>query len=526
MMTQTLNEPSLFDFASYLLSLDVDKLYDVEGRKALTREDPLAFALLYLPHHLMKQGSDDWKTISLSEYHVEWAEYGKSWMNPAERRKSRTCFVAPREMGKSTWLFTILPLWAAAHGHVKVIAAFSEPATRAQEHLETFRNELYTNPLLRYDFPELVEPKRRPISKKNPRADKLVGQRVAESQRKIQQENDFTFHGMGFTGGALGLKSGRTRPDVIILDDVEPSEDKYSGPEILKREIILTDKILPLREDAHVVLVGTVTKPGSLIHQLIIHHEQPSNTDRSWMTDQNFKTVYMPPIILNDDGTRRSCWPEKWSLEFLESIEKTRDYKKNYLNKPITTNGTFWNDDDIVIEDMFLSARKIISIDPAVTSGSSSDFTGIAVISCNPMIKKCCVEDAWQVKLRPNQIRDFVLDLLEEDEDIAGVVIEVNQGGDTWSDIMHDLPVKVLTITNSVAKVLRLTRLLTHYQRSRVVHRRELPDLETQMFAYTGNPMARDDLLDAVEIGVDYFLSRLMAKKVDRRASVRRLRYA
>src|SRR4051812_18180270 len=122
MMTQTLNEPSLFDFASYLLSLDVDKLYDVEGRKALTREDPLAFALLYLPHHLMKQGSDDWKTISLSEYHVEWAEYGKSWMNPAERRKSRTCFVAPREMGKSTWLFTILPLWAAAHGHVKVIA--------------------------------------------------------------------------------------------------------------------------------------------------------------------------------------------------------------------------------------------------------------------------------------------------------------------------------------------------------------------------------------------------------------------
>lgn len=514
-----------FDLDEYLLSLDSAKLNSSAGRRELTREDPLAFALIYLPHHLMMENDDPF-SISLSEFHIEWANYGKSWMLPSKRRESRSCFVAPRNMGKSTWLFTILPLWAAAHGWTKFCAAFSDTRDQSATHLETFRNELYTNDVLRADFPELVQPKRRPIDPNDPNAHKKIGQRVSERQDRIEQANGFVFSASGMTSGISGLKVGQRRPDLLILDDIEPTEDKYGDAEVRKRLKAFTDKILYLSESARVVVVGTVTRIGSIIHQLLQHELNPKEDDPKWITEQNFKTFYFAPIVSNANGTERSCWPEKWPLEDLQKIRHTRDYKKNFENQPINISGDYWSSDDIKYDFEFVGTRRVLTIDPAVTSGSRSDHTGIAVVSCNPFAKQCCVESVWQVKLPPMAIREFVLDILENDEDIAGVIIETNQGGDTWKDILHDLPVRLLTVNHSENKILRLTRLLTHYQRSRVFHREQHDSLEEQMLAYEGSAFAKDDMLDAVNIGVDYFLSRLLAKRVDRRANIRRMSYA
>lgn len=524
---QTLSEldPAQFDLNAYLLGLDSDKLYSVGGRKALTREDPLAFALLYLPDHLMME-DDELDSISFSSVHIEWCQYGLTWLKRRQKRESRTCFVAPRNMGKSTWLFTILPLWAAAHGHVKFLAAFSDSADQAKGHLETFRNELYTNELLRNDFPELCAPKKRPIDPNHPNADKLVGQRVNESQEKIHQSNDFIFWVKGMSGASLGMKVGKRRPDLLVLDDIEPSEDKYGASEMYKRQTALIDKILYLNEFAHVVLVGTVTKIGSIIHQLVQHKINPKDDDPQWITEQNFKTKYFSPIVSNANGVEDSVWPEKWSIDYLRSISHTRDYKKNFLNQPMNVQGDYWSTEDIVYAMDFEGPRKILSIDPATTSRARSNFTGIAVISCNPVEKKCCVEKAFKVKLSPMSLRNFVLDLIEEDEEIAGVVIEVIQGGDTWRDIMHDLPVKVLTVNSAITKHIKLAGLLTHYQRGRIVHREEMPALEEEMLAYTGSEFGADDMLDAVFIGTNHFLARLMAKRADRRAHVRGISYA
>ena len=84
-----------------------------EGRRELTKYDPMLFALTYLPHHL-KNSNDE---LTLSEFHWDLAEYGKTWINkPTTPKQNRDAFIAPRECGKSTWIFLILPMWAAAHG--------------------------------------------------------------------------------------------------------------------------------------------------------------------------------------------------------------------------------------------------------------------------------------------------------------------------------------------------------------------------------------------------------------------------
>jgi phage terminase large subunit-like protein len=78
------------------------------------------------------------------------------------------------------------------------------------------------------------------------------------------------------------------------------------------------------------------------------------------------------------------------------------------------------------------------------------------------------------------------------------VLVESNQGGDLWHEVFHDLPVKVVTFSNSDKKETRAERLLNLYQLipARVVHAERLPALEEQMVGFPKAP--NDDLVDSV----------------------------
>ena len=61
----------------YLEDINPELLTISEGRRELTKFDPMLFALIYLPHHL-KNANDE---LTLSEFHWALAEYGKTWIN-------------------------------------------------------------------------------------------------------------------------------------------------------------------------------------------------------------------------------------------------------------------------------------------------------------------------------------------------------------------------------------------------------------------------------------------------------------
>lgn len=224
-------------------------------RREVTRADPLAFALIYLRHHLKDKGSG---AITLSEVHTVWVEYAKRWAEPVTRAaQQRDAFIAPRSMGKSTWWFLILPLWAAAHGHVKFAAAFADSASQAEAHLATFKRELETNVLLREDYPKLTTP-----------AMRQRGTVVSDNRHLLLATSGFAFAAKGVDSGNLGMKVGDQRPDLIICDDLEPGESNYSEFQAEKRLTTLLDDILPLNIFARVALVGTTVMKGSIVDQL------------------------------------------------------------------------------------------------------------------------------------------------------------------------------------------------------------------------------------------------------------------
>ncbi|WP_445520446.1 hypothetical protein [Streptomyces sp. NEAU-174] len=481
-----------FDLQGWLATLDARLLATSEGRRLLTRLSPALFAVTYLRHHLKGRDGE----VTFADAHLDWFRQARQWVRPVQApAEDRMAWIAPRSCGKSTMAFLALPAWAAAHGFARFIAAFADSAIQAETHLATFKRELDTNELLRQDFPDLCAPGKRPS-----------GANMADTQSMFIAKSGFVFAARGIDASSLGLKVGERRPDLLLADDVEPDESSYSPYQAAKRLTTLQDSVLPLNVFARVLLVGTVTMPGSIVHALSKHAQGIETAD--WIRDENFQVRHYRPIIKRDDGTERSIWPAKWSIEYLQSIRHTRSFAKNYDNSPLGSDGDLWTPDDFRYpgeEGPDPITHMMLSIDPAVTAKKSSDFTGLAVVSWSAQRKRCTVHAATALKVQPGPLlRDRVLAMLDEFPQIGLILLEVNQGHDTWQSVLHHMPVKVKTVTQAENKFARAEGVLNHYQRGRVLHVQKLRELEEQMCAFPKAP--HDDLVDAVGSAVRRFI--------------------
>lgn len=481
-----------FNLHAYLAQFDPRLLADPEGRRTLTRLDPMLFALVYLRHHLR----DEEGRITFGDAHLDWCRAARKWVRPPSRpAEHRDAYIAPRNMGKSTWWFLILPMWAAAHGHAKFTAAFAASATQAETHLSSFKKEIDTNDALRRDYPDLCKPAKR-----------ASGASVADTQSMYIAMSGFVFAGRGIDSSSLGMKVGEQRPDLLLCDDIEPDESSYSPELARKRRITLVDAILPLNVYARVVISGTVTMPGSIVHSLVKHARGVETAD--WIREESFAAHYTPPIIKTAGGYERSVWPAKWPLAYLKSIEATRSFAKNYANDPMGADGDLWTPDDFRYpggEGPDPVTHMMLSIDPAVTAKKKSDFTGLAVVSWSAQTRRCTVHEALAVKIPPGELlRERVLALLDEWPRIGLILVEVNQGHDVWKAILHDMPVKVKPVSQTEPKFVRAEGVLGYYQRGRVLHARRLRELEEQMCAFPKAP--HDDLVDAAGSAIRRFI--------------------
>lgn len=503
-----------------------------EARMLACAVDPLAFALTYLTKHI----TDVDKTMSLSLIHWDWVNLATELM--IHQQPNRISLVAPRDSGKSTWWFLIIPLWAAAFGHSRFVAAFADSGPQAEVHLMTFKHELDTNELLRADFPTLCTPARRPSS----------GGNVADNRSLMVCANGFAFKATGIDASNLGLKVNEARPDFIIFDDIEPDEANYSAYQAKKRLGTVTDAVLPMNHKARVVFTGTVTMVGGITHQLVNSVAGNEETEvAEWIKDENVQCHYYPPILTTKAGVEISIWPQKWPMEYLQKIRHTRSFAKNFQNKPLSADGDYWSESDFNYGVPGPVTHTMLSVDGAVTTKRTSDYTGLAVVSyrppigerlavlgftpCDPNILQkpgVIVWSAVQVKLAGEFLRQRALDIIEEceetDHPIRMLYVEVNQGGDLWLNLFHDMPIPVNVITAKAQKEVRAAKTLQHYQRDRVWHAVPLSTAEEQMAAYPD--VAHDDIIDAIGQGVAYYAKRSTHQRSNKGLQTTSLKYA
>lgn len=507
-----------FDFDSYLAEVvpDPRMLEYPQGRRELTRYDPLLFAVVYARSLITSEEGN----MSFGDLHLELCRKALEWTVPLKPKASRHVFVAGRGGGKSTWSFKLLPMWAAAHGHRKFIAAFSDSATQAEKHLSGWKRLLDSSPLLQADYPDLAEPKRRPN-----------GNAVADHASLYEAKSGFTFSAKGIDTGVLGLtNSENLRPDCILMDDIEKGEANYSPYQAKKRLTEVLDTLLPMNPRAAIFFVGTVTMPESIVHKLVKSVVYADEEHESWIRSEKFQVHYLKPIVKRPDGSERSYWPEVFPLDFFKEQEHTREYKKNYLNLPVSGDEEYWSESDFRYGE--IKAEKVmLQVDPAVTSKRESDETAFAVIAFQKghtelvdgkMVSvpaRCEVREIVGYRLPPEKLRQKALEMLVRYPEIEAIRIEVNQGGDTWKAVFKDMPVRVLVHRESVPKKVRAMNLLNFYQSKRVLHRGVFRDLEDQMKSFPH--VHHDDLIDAVGAGVHFFLAPRKKLKVST-ASYRR----
>lgn len=471
--------------------------------------DPVAFAVIYFSHHL----KDLEGRITFSEAHWIWCRLAEGWkVKATEPQQNRHAIIAPRECGKSTWWFLILPMWAAANAYQRFVVAFAHAAAQAEGHLMTFKNELDNNVLLRMDFPELCEPARR-----------RSGGTVADRQGLLRTRSGFTFAARGADTAVLGIKVDQVRPGVLILDDIEPDEANYSPLLAEKRLGTVTDAILPLNIYASVIMVGTVTMPGSIMHQHVKHATGVETAE--WIADEKFQAHYIRAILPNDDGTERSLWPEKWPIKWLQSFRHTRSYAKNFDNDPMSREGQYWRKEDFQYGEPEgrAAVRWVLSVDPAVTSKKTSDFTGLAIVGKYPELRRkptrehpkgqliapagAVIRYSAGVRLTGQHLKDHVVQLLADHPYVTTIVVETNQGGDLWKDVFRGIPnVRVVTVNSTENKDVRFATALEHWQRHRVWHSTRHPTLEEQAVGFPRH--AYDDVVDGAVIGVQHLLGK------------------
>jgi hypothetical protein len=175
----------------------------------------------------------------------------------------------------------------------------------------------------------------------------------------------------------------------------------------------------------------------------------------------------------------------------------------------------------------------VLSIDGAVTTKATSDYTGISIVGWLPREKAvpdgeladpqddlyrqttgfsgrrpgiCVVKYAKAVKLKGDPLRQYILKVLDAYPEVRAILVETNQGGELWWDTLHGMPVPIHAVNNQEKKESRAGRLLNLYQLipTRVVHTQSHTALEEQQVAFPKAP--NDDLVDSVGNAVLRFL--------------------
>lgn len=293
----------------YLSQFDARLLSTPEGRRALTCLDPLLFGLIYFRHHL-RSGANHDGPVTLADFHLDMCRRCLTWI---DGRAHRDAEVAPRDSGKSTWNFLIRPAWALAHGHRNYVAAFADSGPQAQQHLSSFKMELNDNELLKLDFPELCTPKFR-----------QRGLTVSDNKNLYISEANQVFMAKGIDSSSLGSKQGAQRPDLILFDDIEPDESNYSEMQKDKRCHSMISSVMAMNLNAAVLVSGTVTMHGSVVHDLVRTVLDPDGTwieelkGRPDITQEGFTTNYYPALYDDPEtGEARSVWPARWSVDWM-----------------------------------------------------------------------------------------------------------------------------------------------------------------------------------------------------------------
>jgi predicted phage terminase large subunit-like protein len=294
---------------------------------------------------------------------------------------------APRGHSKSTIMSFFYPLHSAIFGKKKFIVLISSSQDAARIHIEKIKKEIEGNTKIKAFFGNLQDPKK-------------------WNEYDIVLKNGCRIVARGAGQNIRGIANLNSRPDLIIMDDVEDSREVQSPTSRTNLRRWLYGDVLPAIDPKRgkIVMIGTVLHDDSLLNRIL------TNLDDEWITK-----IYK---AIQDDGT--SLWPERFPIEYLEKIKKKHadegmlsTFYMEYQNEPVSEDDCqfkremirYYTDDDI--KDKKLS--YITTCDLAITEKSYGDFSVIITVGWDRETGDGYVREYVRRRMPLSDSADFII---------------------------------------------------------------------------------------------------------------------
>ena len=231
----------------------------------------------------------------------------------------------------SSIVSAILPLWCICYNKKKFIVLVSNTASQAEDFLADIKRELTFNEKLNKDFPH------------------ISGQGPIWRANEIITTNDIKMLALGSGNQIRGRRFGIARPDLIIGDDMESSEDirSESRREFLRDEWFDKDVLFAGGDDDYLTdffVVGTILGSESLLNALVTPTEYP-----------DWKSKVFKAVIKFSHSKLWDEWSRIYSDRFNEDrILTAKKFFEEHIQEMLEGTEVLWPEGDPYYNNMIV----------------------------------------------------------------------------------------------------------------------------------------------------------------------------
>ena len=383
---------------------------------------------------------------------------------------------APRGHAKSTITDLVYLAWAIIHKKTKFSLLISDTYSQSTLFLDTLKAEFEGNELLR----------------------QFYGNMVSDSWSEDEiVVNGTMVKALGAGMKVRGLKFRESRPDLIIVDDLENDELVESKERRQKLERWVNAALIPsMTKEGRIIFIGTILHYDSILAKLLSKDKYLEFEKRT------YKAI----------ADNKPLWPEHLNLIELEKIKQDYIAKgqgylfyREYQNEPVSDEYRKFKLEKFKYyeerELLAFSLNNYIMIDRAYSLDKAADFTGIVVISVD-------IQNNWYIRVA-ERYRGTEGDLIKKIFDLKNYFQPVKIGIEqkafqytikpTLDDEMRKqgnffLVEELKDLGKS--KNIRIEGLVPRFEVGTVFLKRDQVDLMDELITYPAS--IHDDLMDAL----------------------------
>ncbi len=413
---------------------------------------------------------------------------------------------APRGSAKSTILTFVKPTHRIAFKKKRFIVIVQNTYKKAVGTLETIKDEFRFNEQLKADFGVTFE--------KDTEGDTIFRHRDGFRIRVLCK-------GVEQIGSIRGEKFGAYRPDYIIGDDMEDDEMVKSSERRQSLKDLFDNALFPAGDikNLDVDIIGTILHDDALISDLL-------SADK--YTEYR-KLFFIARYKNKSTGNDESLWPERWTLEELNEMERLKPeaFAKEMQGDPSSgsletirrEDFRYWRieegqavlyggDGEIVSRWRLTDCKAAIGIDLAWEDKKASDFSAIVPGLLTPSNDLLVDDYICKRGLRPDEFENLIFDLNDRYEKTTGKRISFGFEKAKLEKVMKWFLQEAMKrrgeylLFKDIAwgtqdKVERIMfRLANRYAQHSVYHKKGMGDLENQLIRLRS--VAHDDCADAL----------------------------